>query len=247
MPKILRAFQKIFCGDVPASGNIAQFGSLKAGTPNYSDDPAVIQGLSAFGQGWAQAVIQQKSPALQDFNAIQHLVTRQLAYLLQAGIAEYDSATTYYIGSVVNSSGAFYVSKTDANTGNAVTNTTYWKPMIEALAGPPTAKAWCTFTGAGTLLKGYNVSNITRTAAGSYTITFATAMPDTYYTWSGGCGTTQVGGVPPLGSNNIVFWGGIKTTTQIAIGTWDAGVGGGGLGSYVGLEDPDYCSVVFFG
>jgi hypothetical protein len=47
------------------------------------------------------------------------------------------------------------------------------------------AKAWCVFngttTGTNAPTAGFNVSTVTRNAAGDYTITFATAMPSSSY------------------------------------------------------------------
>lgn len=134
MAKIDRATQKVFGDGVVATDNIAQFGSLKAGTPQFSKDPSVIQGLPAYDEGWKSGVVNNQAPALQDVNALDYLFSRQLAYLLQAGIPEYDSGTTYYQGSWCQSSGVLYVSKTDDNTGNALSNTTHWKVGLKPTA-----------------------------------------------------------------------------------------------------------------
>jgi hypothetical protein len=50
------------------------------------------------------------------------------------------------------------------------------------------AKAWIRFRGGSspTIDGSYNVSSITRTGQGQYTITFTTAMPNTNYTAVGG-------------------------------------------------------------
>ena len=45
---------------------------------------------------------------------------------MQAGVAEYDSATTYYTGSWAQSGGTVYASLQDNNTGNALTNGAFW-------------------------------------------------------------------------------------------------------------------------
>ena len=48
------------------------------------------------------------------------------------------------------------------------------------------AKAWVNFVGStGVINASLNVSSVTRTATGVYTITFSTAMQDTYYSVSG--------------------------------------------------------------
>jgi hypothetical protein len=48
------------------------------------------------------------------------------------------------------------------------------------------AKAWVNFAGAsGTRNSSFNVSSVTRSAQGTYAITFTTAMPDANYTFVG--------------------------------------------------------------
>ena len=127
MPKITRKKQRVFAGDVIAANNIAQFGSLKAGSPAFSLDPDIIQLLSAFGNGWASAVVSNSAPALQDMNSLFFLISRQLAYVLQTGISEYDSTTSYYIGSLVNDGiGTIYMSVVDDNLGQALSDASKW-------------------------------------------------------------------------------------------------------------------------
>jgi hypothetical protein len=127
MAKITRKNQKIFCGGVPAANVVAQFGSLKAGSPAYTNDPDVIQSLSAYDSGWAGAVISNNSPALQDMNSLQFLFSRQLAYIFQSGIPEWVATATYYIGSLVtDATGAIYMSLSDDNLNQALTDATKW-------------------------------------------------------------------------------------------------------------------------
>lgn len=51
------------------------------------------------------------------------------------------------------------------------------------------AKAWVTFNGvSGTTIRAsYNVSSVTRTAAGFYTVNFTSAFADAYYSVGGTC------------------------------------------------------------
>lgn len=126
MAKITRVVQKIF-GSNAGVDQRAVFGSLAAGAPAFSTDPATIQSLSNYLGGWFTAVIGGNAPAIEDMNALQFLKSRQLAYLFQQGIAEWNSETSYYIGSMVNDAGKIYVSKTDDNLNNAVSDTTNWK------------------------------------------------------------------------------------------------------------------------
>ena len=128
MAKLQRKSAKVFAEDAIAGiGGIAQFGSLAAGDKNYSKDVDVIQALDAYKEGWSSAVTGNKSPALEDRNALDYLLSYQQAYIMQRGIPEWLSTETYYEGSVVASGSSIYISLSDNNTGNAVTNTTYWR------------------------------------------------------------------------------------------------------------------------
>lgn len=127
MSKITRKNQKIFCGDTPVNGVVAQFGSLKATAPIYSSDPDIVQALPAWGEGWNSAVINSYLPAIQDFNALMFIITRQLAYLFQSGVPEWNAGTTYYIGSMVSDGlGGLYKSVIDTNLNQALTDSTKW-------------------------------------------------------------------------------------------------------------------------
>ena len=158
MAKITRKSAKIFAeGANAAIGGIAQFGSLAAGTPNYSKDPDVIQQLGQYAQGWSAAVLGTKSPAMEDRNAIDYLLSYQIAYLLQRGIPEWLDTETYYQGSFVSkSAGALYVSKVDNNTNHdpaTDTSETYWMkfPTPAEVASTYVKKAGDTMTGALTV------------------------------------------------------------------------------------------------
>lgn len=129
MPKITRKQQKVFA--VNASNN-GVFGSLQANDPVYSQDPDAIQGRTAYSNGWNDATYSsEKLPPLEEFQALQYLFSRQIAYLMQEGVSEWNSATTYYKGALVKAvqqDGSFilYASLIDDNTGNQVTDTTKW-------------------------------------------------------------------------------------------------------------------------
>lgn len=125
MAKIERKNQKIFA-DVTPANKLGQFGSFAAGSPAYSNDPDTLQALSAFGAGLSPALVNNAPPAIEDMDGLIYLFTRQLAYLFQAGIPEYNAETTYYIGSIVSVSGALFMSVSDDNLGNAVSNGSHW-------------------------------------------------------------------------------------------------------------------------
>lgn len=145
MAKIARKTQKIFAG---GASNNGQFGSAQVGTKVLSNDPTILQSLSAFTTGWLSATISAENlPPLEEFQALDYLNTYQLSYLFQEGIPEWDSGTTYFINSIVKKSGTvqLYGSITDNNTGNALTDPTNWVLLIDlasaASGGVPTAVA----------------------------------------------------------------------------------------------------------
>ena len=125
MSKIARKYQKVFGGSADVS-LFNQFGSAALGSPVATKDLDVIQGLNAFLNGFTQETVGDWIPVLEDFNALEFMYTTQLAYIFQAGVSEWDAATTYYIGSFCQVGGFIYKSLTEANQGNAVTNPTYW-------------------------------------------------------------------------------------------------------------------------
>ena len=125
MARLSRVTQSIF-GSTAGFDQIAQFGSLAAGTPTFTTNIATIQSLSNYLAGWFNAVVGGNSPAIEDMNALFYLITTQLAYILQAGIPEWDAGTTYFTGNLVQSGGTTYVSLTNSNLNNAVTVTTSW-------------------------------------------------------------------------------------------------------------------------
>jgi len=129
MPKITRKQQKIFASDATNNG---VFGSLQANDPVHSQDPDAIQGRTAYANGWDDATYSaEKLPPIEEFQALQYLFSRQIAYIMQEGVPEWDTSTTYYKGALVKalqSDGSFilYASLVDNNQGNLVTDTTKW-------------------------------------------------------------------------------------------------------------------------
>lgn len=127
MPKILRKNQKVFASTAGGT-QVSKFGSLAAGAPAFTSDPDLIQSLSNYLSGWFGAVVGSNSPAIEDMNAICYLFAYQLAYGFQAGVAEWNSLTTYYIGSFASDGlGNLYYSTTDNNLNNVLTSTANWR------------------------------------------------------------------------------------------------------------------------
>ena len=133
MAKLTRVPAKVFAASA-AADEIGQFGSAVAGSKLETADVATIQGLSAWLSGWSEALVSgNRYPALQEMNGLLKVLSYQGAYALQEGIPEYDSDTTYYIGSIVKKTGTFelYGSLTDDNVGNALTVDTEWQFLID--------------------------------------------------------------------------------------------------------------------
>jgi len=129
MSKLSRYTQLIF-GSTAGTNQMAEFGSFANGTPaRYTGStitPTIIQTLSQYLSGWTSAIVGSNSPCIEDMNALCYLFAYQLAYLFQEGIPEWDSATTYYTGSFVQSAGVIYMSLSDSNVNHATSNATYW-------------------------------------------------------------------------------------------------------------------------
>lgn len=252
MAKLPVKFLKLFGGLLSPGGNIAQFGSLAATSPAFSNDPDVIQALAAWQNGMAAALINtgggQSSPALEDFNGLLYVLSYMIAYLKQEGIAEYDPAVTYYINSIVKdpATGALFVSKTDNNTGNPLVVGTNWKTYASTLLGAngPLLKGWVIFDGrTGAIDSAFNVSSVVRTSAGCYTINFAAAMADALYGFTGSCSTRPgVGWIS--GDDNLITGGApgktvIRTVNQCTVFSYDRGD--------VATQDSSLIAIQFFG
>lgn len=98
---------------------IGQFGSAKAGTYNGTGDVATIQNLPAWSNGWIDAVTPNNQyPALPERTGVDKVFSYQQNYLLQQGLAEWDSGTKYYTTSYCQYNGGIYRSKIDANLNN---------------------------------------------------------------------------------------------------------------------------------
>ena len=140
-----RTTQQTFAYSVLGS-QTGQFGSLNPGPPAYAGTVAQVQ-TAAYAHGWANAVVNNNAPALEDLNGLFYSDSAQLAYLFQAGIAEWDSATTYVAGSVVcdtqSGGGNQIFQSLSTNTGNVPhSDATHWSPLVQAgtqaVTGPTT-------------------------------------------------------------------------------------------------------------
>ncbi len=124
MVALSRLVHKIFGRTATFSTQMGKFGSLKNGSPAYAVDASEIQSLSNFENGLYDAIIGNNSPAIPDINGILHHTSRQVGYLYEKGLAEWDAGTIYYINSLVGHEGQIYRSTTDSNLANSPTSST---------------------------------------------------------------------------------------------------------------------------
>ncbi len=132
MTKIQRTTQKIFGSNAPAD-DIAALGSFKTGTPIYTDNIATLQN-ETFEEGYSAALVANEAPFMEEQNSIPYVLSKQLAYNFQEGIPEYDTGTTYYIGSIIktldnDNTPVLYYSLIDNNTNNPLTDGTKWQKV----------------------------------------------------------------------------------------------------------------------
>lgn len=105
------------------NGNLVPFASSSLGTERTifgevtQADDITSQFTADFLRGWG-IVGPSDQPTLQDFNAVSFTHGQILAYLHQMGIAEYNAAQEYHLGSLCNVSGQVYTSLINSNVGN---------------------------------------------------------------------------------------------------------------------------------
>lgn len=130
MTNLTRVTGKTFGETATATGDdpeIGQFGSAKAGTYVGTTDIATIQSLPAWSNGFVDSVTPNTQfPPLPEVTGVLKVLSHQENYILQKGIAEWDSGTTYYTNDFCKLGNAIYYSLQDNNIGNNPSSTTYW-------------------------------------------------------------------------------------------------------------------------
>lgn len=125
-----RKHQKIFGANAQET-DLGVVGSKNAGNPQYSTDIETLQSLSNWGTGLRALVTSTLAPYLQDQNSILYVITSQLAYLFQAGLAEWNAQTEYIANrSAVFKNGKIYIAiASSTNIEPEVTSNwgAYWK------------------------------------------------------------------------------------------------------------------------
>ena len=248
--RLTRFYHKIFANNAltTPTGVTGVFGSGKSdgsvtGGPQYTADLLSIQGLGAWAQGWEGAINNlTKTPAMQDMNSVFFALSYQIAYLLQAGIPEWNASTTYHQYQFCTTSGRIYFSKQNTNLNHATSESSWWQEY--GLGGPSAVKAWVNFKGDGgagacTVNDSYNISGVNKDSTGVYTITFLTAMANGNYAWSGNVGGND-GKLPAAGDDNHIcgmYKGNLtkKTATTLQVSCYDRGDGSTQDGSNISV------------
>ncbi len=174
MTRLTRETQQIFGQNIGFQQAI-EFGSLANSSTTYLTTPLtgasipLIQSLSNWLTGWYGAVVGSNAPCIQDMNAMCYVFAYQLAYLMQAGIAEWDSGTTYFTGDTVNLPLVIFT----ISAGNATVGATY-------------TNNGQTFTVHGTIASGLLLytQNYTGLPTASGTLTKASGTGDATITFS---------------------------------------------------------------
>lgn len=137
--KLLRKVQKIF-GWESNPTEMVEFGTPTNGRAVYSKDPADIQ-TPYYEAGWfPESLSGNIRPYAEDMNGLHYVHSYQLAYLLQAGIPEWNAETPYFIDCIVRVGRVLYVSNTDNNLNNnpiSDTSNIYWNILTLGDAGIP--------------------------------------------------------------------------------------------------------------
>lgn len=135
MAKLDRVKQNIFGTTGPVS-EFGQIGSDANGAATNTKDISQIQSLSQYAAGLFSIFPNADEPPIaEEINSMYYMITAQIAYLMQAGIPEWDTNTDYYTGSYIQVSGAIYVSiagvdPTPNQGNNPVDSPAFWKLLI---------------------------------------------------------------------------------------------------------------------
>jgi len=132
MSKLTKIMHKIFGINADFSYQMGKFGSFKAGSPQYAANVTDIQALSNFEEGLYGSVVGSNAPLLEDFNSALHHSSRQIGYLYQMGIPEWDLASTYYVNSFVSYGGDVFKCLIDGCTNviPSPSTSTSWEIMV---------------------------------------------------------------------------------------------------------------------
>ena len=127
MSKITRIYHRIF-GSTSTTTQMAAFGSYKNSAVQMTTDASTVASLPNWLVGMAEGVVNRNAPIIEELNGVLHHSSRQIAYLLQSGVAEYDASTTYYTDGFVVHDSLLYQSIRDNHVGyDPTTSATTWQ------------------------------------------------------------------------------------------------------------------------
>ncbi len=139
MPKIDRKHQRIF-GESGPVNQFGQIGSQAADSARNTKDLTEIQSLEEYREGFyaiSQGLGSTHAPYAPELNSLHFMHTRQMAYLMQAGVPEWDANTEYFADrSFVQWNGELFTAVTGDGTTPNVGNepgaeSAHWKKTIE--------------------------------------------------------------------------------------------------------------------
>lgn len=230
MTKLNRLTAKIF-GETASTTNtpkeIGQFGSAKVGTYNATGDVATIQSLPAWSNGWIDAVTPtDQFPPLPEMTGVHKVLSYQNAYLLQQGIPEWDSGTTYYTNGFCSKNGDVYVSQSDNNLNNDPENdTVHWQIFQPTVPPDQTFSATSTNAQSGVSILGL-LKTIYPVGCVYLTTNSTCPLSSLFGTWSlvssgkalwtgygSNGGTTIAAGLPNI-TGEAAFWGAAVTSAS---------------------------------
>lgn len=127
MAKLDRKTQKIFGATSPSS-EITAFATTQDVNPTFTKDVDEIQNVD-WEQGWFKETDNGNDrPFAEDRNSVDYAITRQLAYLYQAGMAEWDAGTDYHLNDMCRVGNQLYISLANNNENhNPISSPDWWR------------------------------------------------------------------------------------------------------------------------
>ena len=126
-----------------ATGSIEQFGTIKNGSPVYSDDPDVIMGftgatghtgltgVNAWSEGLYAGITGDNILSIQTLNSIFYVLTRWLNTWNQYGVPRWVNDVTYFDKAIVtDTEGNIFQSLGSSNLNKGLTDSSYWSPYL---------------------------------------------------------------------------------------------------------------------
>lgn len=238
-----RVTQKIFAENTET--NIGQFGSAKNGSPFRTGDIQQIQALTAWGEGWDAAVISDRNyPPLEEMTGVQKVFSQQIAYILQKGMPEWDSGTTYFQNDMCRVGSMFYYSKTDNNTGNNpdmdTTNWGRWNPAEGTYANIDLSNL--SSEGQAILDSKLNTSQVTNCILANNGAEITTQAYEGAAYVNNGCSVSEAGVASGFGANTFILLNKTMTDANAFVMTIPFKVNStGGIQPLAAINNQDNC------